>query len=132
MSAPHALSTAPAARAGLDLARIRADFPILHQRIHGKPLVYLDNAASVQKPKAVIDAISDKPLLRTVTLRLPRALWPVPKAYGHVIAFNEEGTVTADLQNPTGAYPETTAVTETPERLYIQSLHAKGLGWLAR
>ena len=58
MSAPHALSTAPAAGAGLDLARIRADFPILHQRVHGKPLVYLDNAASVQKPRAVIDAIS--------------------------------------------------------------------------
>ena len=85
------------------------------------------------KPRnPVIDAMSDKPLLRKVTLRLPRTLWPVPKAYGHVIAFNEDGTVTADLQDPTGAYPETTAVTETPERLYIQSLHAKGLGWLAR
>ncbi|HQC72370.1 MAG TPA: aminotransferase class V-fold PLP-dependent enzyme, partial [Candidatus Competibacteraceae bacterium] len=43
----------------MDLARIRADFPILRQRVHGKPLVYLDNAASVQKPQAVIDAISD-------------------------------------------------------------------------
>lgn len=42
----------------LDIARIRADFPILRQRVHGKPLVYLDNAASVQKPKVVIDAIS--------------------------------------------------------------------------
>ncbi|MDV6340244.1 SMP-30/gluconolactonase/LRE family protein [Nitrosomonas sp. Is24] len=85
------------------------------------------------KPRnPVIDAMSDKPLLRKITLRLPRALWPVPKAYGHVIAFNEEGTVTADLQDPAGTYPETTAVTETPERLYIQSLHAKGLGWLAR
>jgi len=37
-----------------------------------------------------------------------------------------------DLQDPTGAYPETTAVTETRDRLYIQSLHAKELGWLAR
>ncbi|MBZ4194050.1 MAG: cysteine desulfurase [Candidatus Contendobacter sp.] len=43
----------------MDLTRIRAEFPILRQRIHGKPLVYLDNAASVQKPNAVIDAISD-------------------------------------------------------------------------
>jgi cysteine desulfurase / selenocysteine lyase len=59
MSAPHALSILPAAGSGLDLAHIRAQFPILRQRIHGKPLVYLDNAASVQKPKAVIDAISD-------------------------------------------------------------------------
>jgi len=85
------------------------------------------------KPRnPVIDAMSDKPLLRKITLRLPRALWPIPKAYGHVIAFSEDGKVIADLQDPAGAYPETTAVTETHDRLYIQSLHAKGLGWLAR
>ncbi len=40
------------------VASIRDDFPILHQQIHGKPLVYLDNAASSQHPTAVIDAIS--------------------------------------------------------------------------
>jgi cysteine desulfurase/selenocysteine lyase len=45
--------------AGFDVERIRRDFPILHQQIHGKPLVYLDNAASAQKPQAVIDAISE-------------------------------------------------------------------------
>ena len=33
-----------------DVARIRADFPILAREVHGKPLVYLDNAASTQKP----------------------------------------------------------------------------------
>ncbi|HKV04702.1 MAG TPA: cysteine desulfurase [Candidatus Acidoferrales bacterium] len=43
--------------AGLDLERIRADFPILRQTVRGKPLVYLDNAATSQKPRAVIDAI---------------------------------------------------------------------------
>ncbi len=85
------------------------------------------------KPRnPVIDTMSGQPFLRQVTLRLPRTLWPVPKAYGHVIAFNEEGKVLDDLQDPTGAYPETTAVTETRDRLYVQSLHAKGLGWLAR
>ncbi len=41
-----------------DVERVRADFPILGQRVHGKPLVYLDNAATSQKPRAVIDAIS--------------------------------------------------------------------------
>ncbi|HWX43474.1 MAG TPA: cysteine desulfurase [Blastocatellia bacterium] len=41
----------------LDVRRIREDFPILKQGIRGKPLVYLDNAASTQKPKMVIDAI---------------------------------------------------------------------------
>ncbi len=40
-----------------DVAKIRADFPILAQKVHGKPLVYLDNAATSQKPRAVIDAI---------------------------------------------------------------------------
>ncbi len=43
---------------GLDIEKIRADFPILHQTVHGKPLVYLDNAATSQKPRAVIDAIT--------------------------------------------------------------------------
>ena len=42
----------------LDVEKIRADFPILHQTVHGKPLVYLDNAATSQKPRAVIDAIT--------------------------------------------------------------------------
>jgi cysteine desulfurase/selenocysteine lyase len=40
-----------------DIARIRADFPILTQKIRGKPLVFLDSAASAQKPRAVIDAM---------------------------------------------------------------------------
>ena len=43
--------------ATLDVARIRAQFPALHQSVHGKPLVYLDNAATTQKPRAVLDAI---------------------------------------------------------------------------
>jgi len=41
-----------------DIANIRADFPILGREVNGKPLVYLDSAASSQKPKAVIDAMS--------------------------------------------------------------------------
>jgi hypothetical protein len=40
--------------------------------------------------------------------------------------------VLVDLQDPSGAYPETTAVTETADRLYIQSLHAKTLGWMPK
>ena len=42
-----------------DLSRVISEFPILAQNIHGQPLTYLDNAASTQKPVAVIDAISD-------------------------------------------------------------------------
>ena len=45
------------APAALDVARIRQDFPILSQTVRGKPLVFLDSAASAQKPRAVIDAM---------------------------------------------------------------------------
>lgn len=83
------------------------------------------------KPRgAAIDGMADQPWLRSLTLRLPRALWPVPPAYGHVIAFNESGKIVVDLQDPSGQYPETTGVTETAERLYVQSLHANGIGWM--
>ncbi|HMW68775.1 MAG TPA: SMP-30/gluconolactonase/LRE family protein, partial [Nitrosomonas sp.] len=83
------------------------------------------------KPRnTAIDFMSDKPLLRKMVLRFPRFLWPMPESYGHVIAFTETGQIVVDLQDPTGDYPETTGVTETNERLYIQSLHAKSLGWL--
>jgi len=44
--------------ADYDVSAIRADFPILARKVHGKPLVYLDNGASAQKPKAVIDAVN--------------------------------------------------------------------------
>src|SRR5215831_11792337 len=40
-----------------DVEKIREDFPVLKQKVHGKPLVYLDNAATAQKPQVVIDAI---------------------------------------------------------------------------
>ena len=43
----------------LDITAIRADFPILHQMVYNRPLVYLDNAASTQKPRQVIKAITD-------------------------------------------------------------------------
>lgn len=45
------------ATTSFDVWRIRQDFPILKQRVHGKPLVYLDNAATSQKPQRVIDAV---------------------------------------------------------------------------
>ncbi|MCF3946743.1 SufS family cysteine desulfurase [Acidiphilium sp. AL] len=44
-------------RIGFDVERIRADFPILAERVHGRKLVFLDSAASAQKPRAVIDAM---------------------------------------------------------------------------
>jgi len=53
-----AAQSASSIASGLDIARIRADFPILAERINGRPLVYLDNAATSQKPRAVLDTIA--------------------------------------------------------------------------
>lgn len=52
----HTLQTKPGSV--FDVARARADFPILARQVHGKPLVYLDNGASAQKPGVVLDAIA--------------------------------------------------------------------------
>ena len=54
MNAPH-IVTKPQRDGALDVERIRADFPILRTRVNGKPLVFLDNAASSQMPQPVID-----------------------------------------------------------------------------
>ena len=59
MPATSVASDARSVAARLDVARVRAEFPILATRVHGKPLVYLDNAATTQKPRAVLDAIID-------------------------------------------------------------------------
>ncbi|WP_421994949.1 SMP-30/gluconolactonase/LRE family protein [Reyranella sp.] len=78
------------------------------------------------------DSLAQRPFLRALLLRLPRSLLPLGEPYGHVFAFDAEGRVVDDLQDPTGAYPETTGATETADRLYIHSLHAHGIGWLPR
>ena len=55
MSSPARAAGAPR----LDVEAIRRDFPILSREVHGRPLVYLDNAATTQKPEAVISAGAD-------------------------------------------------------------------------
>ncbi len=57
VSSPQTVSTEPELN-GFDVHKIRSDFPILAEKVRGKPLIYLDNAATSQKPRAVIDAIS--------------------------------------------------------------------------
>jgi sugar lactone lactonase YvrE len=95
----------------------------------GKPTLWL----GLVKPRdKIVDDMAGKPWLREITLRLPRFLWPIPPRYGHVIAFTEDGTIVQDLQDPSGAYPETTSVLETKDRLYILSLHAPHIGWMKR
>ncbi len=58
MTQTSRLSAVHGAAGPLDVDKVRRDFPILERRVHGKRLVYLDNAATSQKPRAVIDAIS--------------------------------------------------------------------------
>jgi cysteine desulfurase/selenocysteine lyase len=52
------MSANPKALAGYDVERVRRDFPILAREVHGKPLVFLDSAASAQRPAAVIEAVN--------------------------------------------------------------------------
>ncbi len=57
-----------------DVDQIRADFPVLSQRVHGKPLVYLDNAATTQKPRQVIERVRAAVRYRGIRHRAPRRL----------------------------------------------------------
>jgi hypothetical protein len=77
------------------------------------------------------DSAADRPFLRKMLLRLPRFLLPLGAPYGHVFAIDQDGRVSDDLQDPSGAY-DTTGATETANRLYIHSLQARALGWLPR
>jgi len=68
--APATLPTGHDTQPAFDVERLRRDFPILHQQVNGQPLVYLDNAATTQKPDAVIDAISN--YYRTINANVHR------------------------------------------------------------
>ncbi len=91
----HRIHPAPAspARPPLDVKKIREDFPILKQQIHGHPLVYLDNAATSQKPQVVIDAVDNyyrhinANIHRGVHLLSEQATYEYEKARGKVANF---------------------------------------------
>jgi sugar lactone lactonase YvrE len=86
--------------------------------------------ALVSPRNPVIDDLSGRPFLRKVIQRLPASLRPKAVPYGHVIAIDAEGKVLHDLQDPDGAYPINTSVTETGQHLYIGSLVAPVLARL--
>jgi len=79
----------------------------------------------------VADRLARWPRLRRLLMGLPKSLWPLPPAYGHVFAFDEHGKIFQDLQDPAAAIPATSGATATADgTLYIQSLEATVIGRL--
>ena len=76
-----------------DIEAVRKDFPILSREVYGKPLVYLDNGASAQKPQVVIDAVSQ-------TTGAERTVSVEAVAAGLLLAISEEGTELARVEVP--------------------------------
>jgi sugar lactone lactonase YvrE len=73
--------------------------------------------------KAIVDRLADKPWLRKVIMRLPKFVRPEADVSSHVIAFNDDGDVLMDLQDPGARYPMLTGVLETPRYLYFTTLY---------
>ncbi|MBN2179324.1 MAG: SMP-30/gluconolactonase/LRE family protein [Deltaproteobacteria bacterium] len=77
----------------------------------------------------IMDTIYPYPFLKTLLAKLPASLWPKPKPYGFVLAFDEEGNIIKNLQEPTGKYlREITSVQEHEGYLYLGSLHNDRIG----
>jgi sugar lactone lactonase YvrE len=72
----------------------------------------------------LLDKLSDKPFLRKVIQRLPKAIRPKATAYGHIVAIDGNGKVLKSLQDPQTAYPQNTSVVETRGYFYLGSLVA--------
>jgi sugar lactone lactonase YvrE len=88
--------------------------------------------ALISPRNRLLDKLSGAPWLRRVVQRLPGFLRPKAVAYGHLIAIDADGRIVENLQDPTGAYPFNTGVTETPTHLYIGSLLAAEIGRLQK
>jgi sugar lactone lactonase YvrE len=88
--------------------------------------------ALVSSRNPMLDALAGAPFLRRMIVRLPPFMRPDAVPYGHVIAIDAHGQVLEDLQDPDGAYPLTTSVTETDDSLYIGSLVAPVLGRISK
>ena len=80
---------------------IRAEFPILSRQVHGRPLVYLDNAASAQKPEAVIEAMAGQ--MRTAYANVHRGLHALANATTE--AFENARAASANRSEVNSAAP---------------------------
>jgi sugar lactone lactonase YvrE len=120
---------------GVDVGRQRAGAEVLLDNLPGYP----DNLTrgrdgrfwlGLAGPRNGSDALASHPFFRELALRLPRTLLPRPKPYGHVVAFTENGTITEDLQDPSGHAPTITGLTETAQRRYLHNVHDGALAWI--
>lgn len=75
-----------------------------------------------------LDMMAQRPFLRSITVRLPKFVQPDVVPYGHVFAITEDGSVKANLQDPTGAYAKTTGAFVAGPWLFITSLSESTLG----
>jgi len=88
--------------------------------------------ALVSPRNELLDNLSGKPFMRKVIQRMPEFMRPKAKPFGHIIAIDGYGNVLEDLQDPDGAYPINTSVTESKDYLYIGSLVTPVLGRLSK
>jgi len=77
--------------------------------------------------KPIVDQLADKPWARKIIHRLPSFVRPKASLYGHVIAFDDNGAIVGNLQDPDAGYPLTTGALEVDDYLYISSLTADSL-----
>ena len=88
--------------------------------------------ALVSPRNSLLDNLSDNPFIRKMIQRIPAALRPKAQIYGHIIAIDETGKVTQNLQDPSPAVALNTSVTETDDYLYIGSLKAEFIPRLSK
>jgi sugar lactone lactonase YvrE len=82
--------------------------------------------------KAIVDRLSGRPWLRKVILRLPQFMRPAADASSHVIAFNADGEILMNMQDPAARFPTLTGVLETRRDLYLTTLYGNVLPVIAK
>ena len=88
--------------------------------------------ALVTPRNPLIDKLSGSPALRKVIQRLPEAIRPKAVPYGHIVAFDSNGNVVMDLQDPSGILGSTSGVIEGEQWIWIGSLTGDAIGRLAK
>lgn len=82
--------------------------------------------------KAIVDQLANKPFLRKAVMRMPKILRPAAELSSHVIAFDSDGVVLMNMQDPEARYPTLTGVLETRDYLYLTTLYGNTLPVIAK